>query len=443
MKSSRRSQTERMHLLRAYRFELKLQPGKSRLLRRFAGSCRWLWNHAIEEQQRRHLAGDKFASYVDMAKWLTTWRNDPKTAWLAQTPVHAQQHTLKRLEAAYKRFFGKQGGYPAFKRYGDDAGLRFPDPKQFAVDRDNGRVKLPKLGWLRMRMSQPMVGKLCNITVTREGDRWYASIQVEGPEIMPMPGQAPTLGIDLGLAAFVATSGEEIIEPLQALAGGQKKLRRLQRNLSRKVKGSSNRRKAIKRLGNWHRRISRQREDWLHKLSTRIASEHQVIAVEDLKVKNMSASAKGTAEAPGKNVRAKAGLNRSILDASWGRFIEQLSYKVQWRGGRVILVNPAYTSRSCRLCGFESAENRKSQALFECLSCGHNENADVHAAKNILRLGGQAHLQQRLQAEAAESINAVGLTVTACGGVERPRRRASADSAAPVKQEPAEATVHA
>lgn len=432
-----------MHSLRAYRFELILQPGKARLLRRFAGSCRWLWNETIREQQRRYAAGEKFSSYVDMAKWLTAWRNAPATAWMANTPVHAQQQTLRRLEAAYKRFFAKHGGYPSFKRYGDDAGLRFPDPKQFAVDRENGRVKLPKLGWLRMRMSQHVLGDLRNITVTREGDRWFVSIQVEGPEIVPMQAQAPTLGIDLGIAAFVATSGDLLVEPLKALAAGQKKLRRMQRHVSRKFKGSSNRRKATKRLGNWHRKIAHRREDWLHKLSTQIASEHQVVAVEDLKVKNMLASAKGTAEAPGKNVRAKAGLNRSILDASWGRFVEHLTYKVEWRGGRVILVNPAYTSRTCRICGFESAENRKSQSLFECLACGHNENADIHAAKNILRLGIQAHEQQLLQAEATESINAVGLTVFACGGVVRPKRRASVESAAPLKQEPTEATAHA
>lgn len=306
-----------MHSLRAYRFELILQPGKARLLRRFAGSCRWLWNESIRKQQRRYLAGEKFASYVDMAKWLTAWRNAPATAWMAETPVHVQQQTLKRLEAAYKRFFAKQGGYPSFKQYGEDAGLRFPDPKQFGVDRENGRVKLPKLGWLRIRMSQHVLGKLCNITVTREVDRWFASIQVESQEIVPMAGQAPTLGIDLGITAFLATSSEQLIAPLKALAAGQKKLRRLQRHISRKVKRSANRKKAVKRLGNWHRKIAHQREDWLHKLSTRIASEHQVIAVEDLKVKNMSASAKGTVEAPGKNVRAKAGLNRSIMDASW------------------------------------------------------------------------------------------------------------------------------
>jgi len=434
-----------MNSIRAYRFALVLQPAKARLLRRFSGSCRWVWNEAIREQQRRYAAGEKFSPYVAMAKWLTAWRNAPATGWLAETPVHPQQQALRRLEASYKRFFAKQGGYPSFKRYGDDAGLRFPDPKQCAVDRQNERIKLPKLGWLRMRMSREVEGVLRNVTVRREGDQWFASIQVEGAEIVPMPVQAPTLGIDLGLTVFAATSEGATVAPLRAMGDGQKKIRRLQRYVSRKVKGSANRKKAIKRLGNWHRKIARQREDWLHQLSTRIAGEHQVIAVEDLKVKNMSASAKGTAANPGRNVRQKAGLNRGILDASWARFMNQLTYKVEWRGGQVIAVNPAYTSRMCRICGHESAENRKTQAVFSCVACVHTENADVHAAKNILRMGTEAHehAQQLLQREATESINAVGHTVSACGGVVRPKRRASVKSAAPLKQEPTDATVHA
>src|SRR4029077_9641956 len=136
--------------------------------------------------------------------------------------------------------------------------------------------------------------------------------------------------------------------------------------LARKKKGSSNRRKAVRGLCNLHRRIGRERSDWQHKLTTQLASEHTVIALEDLSIKNMCASARGTFDAPGKNVRSKAGLNRSILDAAWGEFARQLSYKTERRGGRVIFVNPPYTSRSCRMCGHQSAENRKTQALFRC-----------------------------------------------------------------------------
>jgi putative transposase len=179
-----------------------------------------------------------------------------------------------------------------------------------------------------------------------------------------------------------------------------------------------------------HRRIAHQGADWLHKLTTEIADQHAVVAIEDLRIKNMSASARGTAAQPGKNVAAKAGLNRGILDAAWGEFARQLTYKVQWRGGRVILVDAAYTSRTCRVCAHESADNRKTQALFACVACGHTENADVHAAKNIL-----ARATERWREEAL----AAGHAASACAGAVRRPRGASRVGAAPAKQEPTEA----
>ena len=403
---------------------------------------RWIWNDALAEQRARHARGENYASYVDMAKWLTARRNTPATAWLAEGPIHPQQQVLRRLDEAYKRFFENRGGFPAFKRYGDDPSLRFPDPKQFALDAANGRIKLPKLGWVRLRQSQPVLGELRNITVRREGSKWFASLQVEIALTVPALGTAPTLGIDMGLAAFVATSGGALIEPLKALAKQQHRLKHAQRALSRKKKGSSNRKKAISRLGNLHRRIAHQRADWLHKLTTDLADRHAVIAIEDLKVKDMSASAAGTAAQPGKNVKVKAGMNRGILDASWGEFARQLTYKAGWRGGQVILVNPAYTSRACRICGFVSAENRKTQSVFACVAYGHKENADVHAAKNILERGTILFEAEKSAAGHAVWSNErtrCACSTDACGGDVRRAAPARAKRAAPMKQEPSEA----
>lgn len=198
--------------------------------------------------------------------------------------------------------------------------MRFPDAKQFSLDAANGRIKLPKLGWVHMRMSQPVAGILRNVSLTREGNHWYASIQVLVSETLPALDVTSTLGIDLGVAAFAATSEGVVVAPLKALARQQVRMRRYQRSVSRKKKGSSNRRKAAERLRRLHRRIARHRSDCLHKFTTEIAGRHRVIALEDLRVKNMSASARGTADQPGKNVRKKAGLNRGILDAAWGEF---------------------------------------------------------------------------------------------------------------------------
>jgi putative transposase len=372
---------------KAFRFQLRPRSGREGQLRRYAGMCRRVWNDALAEQKARHARGESYAGYLDMASWLSAWRHAPATAWLSAGPVHPQQQVLRRLEEAFGRFFAGESGYPRFKRRGDEPGLRFPDPKQFALDQLNARIKLPKLGWLRLRLSRPVEGALRNVTLRREGAKWFASIQVELSDTVPLLDVPPTLGIDRGLATFAATSDERLVPPLKALAKQQRRLRYLQRAVSRKRKGSANRGKAVRRLGNLHRRVAYQRADWLHKLTTDLTHQQAVIALEDLKIKNMSASAHGTVEVPGKNVRAKAGLNRSILDAAWGEFARQLSYKCAWRGGEVIRVPPAYTSRTCRICHYESAENRKTQSLFRCVRCGHEEHADIHAAKIILAAG--------------------------------------------------------
>jgi putative transposase len=248
-------------------------------------------------------------------------------------------------------------------------------------------VKLPKLGWQRMRQSQPVPGVLKNASVTTERGKWFVSLQVELPDVLPSTDLLLTLGIDLGLALFAAMSDGRTAEPLGALKKQQRRLRHAQRSVSRKVKGSRNRRKAVDRLGRLHARIAAQRNDWLHKLSTELADQHPVIAIEDLKVAAMAASAAGTAAAPGQRVRQKAGLNRAILDQGWAEFRRQLEYKTAARGGAIVAVNPAYTSQTCSCCCGVAAGNRRTQAFFACLACGHTENADVNAAKNILAAG--------------------------------------------------------
>jgi len=226
---------------------------------------------------------------------------------------------------------------------------------------------------------------------------------------LPAADITPTLGIDLGVTAFAATSSEQLVQPLNGLKRQQQRLRRYQRSVARKVKGSCNRKKAVKRLSALHRRIARQRSDWLHQLCTRLASEHAVIAIEDLKVRNMSASARGTADRPGKQVKQKAGLNRSILDQGWAEFRRQLDYKLKAAGGELIPVNPAYSSRTCRICDHESADNRRTQALFACVACSHTEHADVHAAKVILQRGIKAFEERQAISKAA------GHAASACG----------------------------
>lgn len=408
--------------IKAYRFHLRTKPNTERTLRRFSGACRWTWNAAIAEQRRRREAGEKFSGYAAMCKWLTAWRHAPETAWLEHTPVHPLQQTLRRLEAAYRRFFEGAGGPPRFKARGQEPGLRFPDPREFVLDQAHGRLKLPKLGWLRLRQSQPVQGQMRNASVTCKGGRWFVALQVELPDVLPSADLAPTLGVDLGVALFAALSDGRTVKPLNALRQQQRRLKRAQQAVSRKQRGSRNRRKAVSRLGRLHARIAAQRQDWLHKLTTELANVHPVIAIEDLRVAAMSASAAGTPAAPGRRVRQKAALNRSILDQGWAEFRRQLQYKCAARGGAVLAVNPAYTSQTCSRCGHTNAGNRPSQALFACLVCRHTDNADINAAQNILAAGRAAW---------AEEPNA-------CGAAVSHAKPARAKRAAAVKQEPTE-----
>jgi putative transposase len=243
---------------------------------------------------------------------------------------------------------------------------------------------------VRYHNSRTFVGTPKTLTILRRGERWFASIQVELPEpaqppVHPHPDNA--VGIDRGVTVFAALSDGTHVAPVSPLKAAARALRVAQRALSRKKRGSHNRRKAAQRVQRIHRKVADIRKDFLHKTSTTIAQNHRVVVLEKLEVTNLVASAKGTTEQPGKNVRAKAGLNRSILDQGWYTFEQMLAYKLKKHGGQLLHVPAAHTSQRCSACGHTAADNRRSQAAFRCLLCGHAENADTNAAKNIWRAG--------------------------------------------------------
>ena len=376
--------------MQAYKFELMPSGCQERDMRRFAGSRRFVYNKALTLQKERYTAGEKRLSYVEMAKLLTGWRNGPETPWLKDAPIHPLQHALKDLDRAYVNFFQKRTAFPTFKRKGMGDSFRYPDSKQFEVDQVNSRIKLPKLGWIRYRNSRNIEGTAKNITVSSSGGKWFASIQTEREIEAPIHPSTSIVGIDVGIARFATLSDGSHIEPTNSFKQHQKRLARYQRRMSRKVKFSSNWKKAKAKVQKIHTRIAHIRRDFLHKTSTTICKNHVVVVVEDLQVRNMSKSAAGTSDAPGKNVRQKFGLNRSILDQGWGEFRRQLEYKSGWLGGQVVAVNPRNTSRTCPCCGHVSADSRKTQERFACVDCGFEENADYVGAMNILAAGHAA-----------------------------------------------------
>ncbi|HHX9833098.1 TPA: RNA-guided endonuclease InsQ/TnpB family protein [Salmonella enterica subsp. enterica] len=394
-----------MKRLQAFKFQLRPGGQQEREMRRFAGACRFVFNRALALQNEYHEAGNNYISYTKMTSWLVEWKNATETQWLKDAPSQPLQQSLKDLERAYKNFFQKRAAFPRFKKRGQNDAFRYPQGVK--LDQENSRIFLPKLGWMRYRNSRQVTGVVKNVTVSQSCGKWYISIQTESDVSAPVHPSASMVGLDAGVAKLATLSDGTVFEPVNSFQKKQKKLARLQRRLSHKVKFSNNWQKQKRKIQRLHSRIANIRRDYLHKVTTTISKNHAMIVIEDLKVSNMSKSAAGTVSQPGRNVRAKSGLNRSILDQGWYELRRQLEYKQLWRGGQVLAIPPAYTSQRCACCGHTAKENRLSQSRFECLECGYTENADINGARNIL---------------------AAGHAVLACGGMVQSGR--------PLKQEP-------
>jgi putative transposase len=235
-----------------------------------------------------------------------------------------------------------------------------------------------------------------------------------------VPTATTAIGIDVGIARFATLSDGRSIAPLNSFKKHQLRLARYQRRMARKVKFSNNWKKAKAKVQKIHTAIANARKDFLHKTSTTICQNHALVCIEDLQVRNMSRSAKGSREQPGKRVRQKAGLNRCILDQGWAEFRRQLAYKMDWSGGLLLAVPAHHTSQTCPSCGHVAAENRRTQQQFQCVACGHRAHADVVGAINILERGHR---------------------LLACGEEGSGRSRKTAAQPASMKQEPAEATM--
>ncbi len=260
---------------------------------------------------------------------------------------------------------------------------------------NNGRkvlpkIFLPKIGWVKFRKSCIIGGEVRNVTVSRAGGHWFVSIQTEKEVPDPVHSSTTAAGGDRGVANLLTLSDGTMFLPVKSYRDMQRKLAREQRKLAHKVKFSANWKVQKATITRLHQRIAAMRKTILHQVSTVISKNHAVVVLENLKVGNMTRSAKGTVEAPGRNIRQKSGLNKSILDQGWGLLKQMLEYKLRWSGGMLLLVDPAYTSQTCSVCGHVGAGNRTDQKTFHCLHCGHEAHADVNAAKNILARGLQS-----------------------------------------------------
>jgi putative transposase len=347
---------------------------------------RQVYNAALEHRIGAYRRGARISGIAQYREFTEIRREDARLQDVYREVIDAALH---RLDLAYAAFFrrvkrGDTPGFPRFRSAHRLSTLEFPHgDRALKLNAAQDRVKIPGVGTLRLRKGR-VIGAFGRAFVTRRAGRWYAQFECER-EVEALPETGRRVGIDVGTALLAAPSQGEPFELPPTIAALERRRTVAQLKLSRTKKRSKRRGKARAALARAHERVANARRDALHKISRTIVNTYDVIALEDLRIRNMVRSAKGTVEEPGTNVAAKSGLNREIHNASWGTFRQLIVEKAACAARRVILVNPKNTSRTCSACGHVSAESRRSQAEFVCVSCGFSLNADVNAARVILQ----------------------------------------------------------
>jgi len=363
------------------RYRLLVPPAQERVLHEHCAHARFAWNLAVEQhswwrQGRRGAPG-----YLEQCRQLTAARRE--NLWLATGSQMVQQQALRDFAQAMQNYFAGTHGKPGWRKAGRHEAFRIVAVRPWHVRRLNrkaGAVWVPKVGWVRFRWSRPVPNGVKSYRITRDrASRWYVAF-ASAPKPIPGPGTGEVAGIDRGVTVSAALSTGELLAVPRLSPALKRRLLRLQRTLAR-TQRSSNRRQAVKlAIARLLARETDARKDWCEKVSTDLARRFDVIRIEDLKIASMARSARGTNAEPGRNVSAKAGLNREIMASGWGLLARRLEDKAPCRVERV---SPAFTSQRCSACGRIASESRKSQALFACVTCRFACNADVNAARNI------------------------------------------------------------
>jgi putative transposase len=372
----------------AFRFRFYPTTEQESLLRRTLGCVRLVYNRALAVRTEAWYERQESIDYVQTSALLTQWKKQDDLQFLTEVSCVPLQQGLRHLQKAFSNFFAKRAKYPKFKkkRYGGSAEFT-----KSAFKWKNGQVFLAKCkDALPIRWSRTLPEGCEPSTITVKLDargRWHVSLLVDNPNIKPLPPTEKSVGLDLGISSLIATSdGEKIANP-KPFERLRKKLKRSQKSLSRKQKGSRNRDQARLRVARISAKIADSRQDFLHKLTTQLVRENQTIAVEDLAVKNMVKNPK---------------LARQIADAAWGELVRQLEYKAKWYGRSLVKIDRWFpSSKRCGSCGHIVESLPLSVREWDCPSCGTHHDRDINAARNVL---------------------AVGHTVTVCGANVRPDR---------------------
>ena len=384
---------------RAYRFRFYPTPEQESLLRRTVGCCRKVYNLALDARSRAWASERRNITYVQTSAMLTAWKKTSEYSYLNEVSCVPLQQTLRHLQAAFSNFFRQTGDYPTFKRKSHGGSAEFTR-SAFRWDAERRELTLAKTREpLPIRWSRTIPRKAEPSTVTVSLDaagRWHVSILVE-ERIDTLPENNRAVGIDLGVKDFAVTSDGETVGNPRHYRRLAKRLEREQRELSRKIKGSNNHRKAALKVARTHARIADMRRDFLHKLSTRLIRENQTVVIEDLAVGDMTkrCQPKPDPNNPGhwlpNGQSAKTGLNRSIMDAGWSEFRRMLEYKAEWYGRQLIIIDRYYPStQTCSHCGAKTGPKGRDNLdvrAWTCPACDTRHDRDRNAAENILAAG--------------------------------------------------------
>lgn len=357
-------------MLKAYKYKLEPTAEQKILIEKHIGSCRYIYNWALSLKIKSYEETGKSLSQFDINKRITSLKVENK--WLGEVNSQSLQGMTRNLESAFTKFFREKKGFPKFKSKKNPI-QSFPVPQHYTVDFEKGNIKLPKFGIVKAVLHRKFEGELKTATVSKSyTGKYYISILVEDGKELPTNGtfsESTTIGIDLGIKDFAVFSTGEKIENPKYLKNSIKRLKVLQKRVSRKQKGSKNREKAKQRLAVLHEKISNQRTDFQHKLSSRLISENQAIAVETLNVKGMQ-----------KNHH----LAQAIGDSAWSSFVTKLEYKAKWLGKTVLRIGQFEpSSKICHVCGYHKSDLTLKDREWICPDCKTVLDRDINAAINI------------------------------------------------------------